>query len=104
MPLSLRLPSDLETEIASYGARLGISKSAVIVHSIREFLQRNAKPSAFDLYEHVMRDDRDPSSKQNQDLTNAETDAVNRETRPHKQAIREAFRRKHAARSARSSP
>ena len=50
MPISLRLPAEVDSQIASYSARLGLSKSAMIVRSIEEFLAKNAQPSAYQLY------------------------------------------------------
>ncbi len=46
MPISLRLPPDIETRIAGFGSRAGLTKSAVIVRSIEEFLARHAQPSS----------------------------------------------------------
>ncbi len=41
MPMSLRLPADIETQIASFAARTGLTKSAVIVRSIQSFLAQH---------------------------------------------------------------
>ncbi len=92
MSLSLRLPLPLESEILAYSGRTGLSKSAVIVRSIQEFLRAHAQPSAFELYEEAMRGV-------------SETDAIAAapDSRAHKQAIAQAVRRKHAERSARAS-
>ena len=38
MPISLRLPLKVEQQIAEYGVRQGLTKSAVIVRSIETFL------------------------------------------------------------------
>lgn len=46
IPISLRLPPDIETRIAGFGSRAGLTKSAVIVRSIEEFLARHAQPSS----------------------------------------------------------
>ncbi len=93
MPISLRLPEDLETQIAGFGARQGMSKSAVIVRSIHEFLARHAQPSSLQVYEEAMREaqgQRDDSRRE----------AL--EQRPLKLAVRKAIRRKHAERSKRA--
>lgn len=92
MPISLRLPPDLETQIAGFGARQGMSKSAVIVRSIREFLDRHAQPSALEIYEEVM-----------QAAPDAPKAARAPEQRPHKLQVRDAIARKHAERSARAT-
>jgi len=49
MPLSLRLRPDLEQRIAEYCARTGMSKSAVIVRGVREFLDAQASPTPYEL-------------------------------------------------------
>lgn len=90
MPISLRLPEDLEMQIAGFGARQGMSKSAVIVRSIHEFLAKHARPSSLQIYEEVMRE-----AEGQRDA--AERDAL--EQRPLKLAVRKAIRRKHAQRS-----
>ncbi len=90
MPISLRLPEDLEMQIAGFGARQGMSKSAVIVRSIHEFLAKHAQPSSLQIYEEVMRE----AEGQRDD---AEREAL--EQRPLKLAVRRAIRRKHAQRS-----
>ena len=90
MPISLRLPADVETQIASFGARLGISKSAVIVRSIQEFLATHSHPTSFQIYEEVMRNAQDGKN-----VTRRET----AEQRPHKLQVRTAIARKHAQRS-----
>ncbi len=95
MPISLRLPKDIEDQIAGYSARQGISKSAVIVRSIHEFLARNAQPSSFQIYEEVMRDGANKSGDAKSD---AKREAA--EQRPHKILVRYAIRQKHAERSA----
>ena len=92
MPISLRLPPELETQIAGFGAREGISKSAVIVRSIQEYLARHAQPSALQIYEDVMRDAQD-----------APEVARAPEQRAHKLQARDAIARKHAERSARAT-
>ncbi|MSQ72174.1 MAG: hypothetical protein EXR27_12905 [Betaproteobacteria bacterium] len=94
MPISLRLPADIETQIAGYGARLGLTKSAVIVRSIQEFLARHAQPSSLQIYEDAMRD-------ATPGLDNAARETSER--RPHKLKLRAALRRKHARRSERAA-
>jgi predicted DNA-binding protein len=91
MALSLRLPSPLESEILAYSTRTGLSKSAVIVHSIEAFLRSNTQPSAFDLYEEAMRN-----------VSGATQTPTAPDQRPHKQAIADAIQRKHDERSARA--
>ena len=56
MPISLRLPVTLETQIAGFGLRAGISKTAVVVRSIQEFLAKNVQPTSRQLYEDAMRE------------------------------------------------
>ena len=90
MPISLRLPAEIETQIAGFSARLGLSKSAIIVRSIQEFLAKNAQPSSLQIYEDVMRDTPGGTG-------DAEREAAER--RPHKLQSRAAIRRKHARRS-----
>lgn len=103
MPISLRLPDDIESQITGFGARQGLSKSAVIVRSIQEFLARNAQPTSFQIYEEVMREallDASLGRAALHDRSAAEVMAA--EVRPHKLQIREAIRRKHAKRVARA--
>ena len=83
MPISLRLPADVERQIAGYSARHGVSKSAVIVRSISEFLANHTQPSSFQIYEEAMCEERN------------QRDDVKREAaeqRPHKIKAREAIR------------
>ena len=98
MPISLRLPTEIEDQIAGFSERQGLSKSAVIVRSIHEFLARNAQPSSFQIYEEAMREGADESN-------NAKHDAKREtaEQRPHKILVRDAIRQKHAGRSARAT-
>jgi len=98
MPISLRLPADIEDQIAGFSARQGISKSAVIVRSIHEFLNRNAQPSSLQIYEKVMGDGANKSSVAASD---AKREAA--EQRPLKIRVRDAVRQKHAGRSANSA-
>ncbi|NJM42955.1 MAG: hypothetical protein HC858_01205 [Brachymonas sp.] len=88
MPTSLRLPLPIEAQIASFSLRSGISKSALIVRSIEEYLSRHAQPSAYDIYQEVMQE-------------SAARPSVARapEQRAHKLAIRDAVRAKQGARS-----
>lgn len=98
MPISLRLPVDTETMIADYGARHGLSKTAVIVRSIQEFLATHAEPSSLQIYEGAMRESAVAASASARSNA-AREDA---EKRSRKLAVREAIRRKHALRSARA--
>lgn len=99
MPISLRLPLAIETMIAAFSARHGLSKSAVIVRSIEEFLARHAQPSSLQIYEEAMRESAAAEGG------NPSGDAVREgaEKRPQKLASLDAIRRKHAVRSARAS-
>ena len=97
MPISLRLPKDIEDQITGFSTRQGLSKSAVIVRSIHEFLARNAQPSSFQIYEEVMRDAKNKSGDAKKD---AKREAA--EQRPHKILMRDAIRQKHAVRSAKA--
>ena len=95
MPISLRLPEDLETQIAGFGERQGISKSAVLVRSIQEFLARHAQPTSLQIYEEAMREaGGQPDDARRQAL----------EQRPLELAVRKAIRRKHAKRSKLAKP
>jgi hypothetical protein len=95
MPISLRLPTDIETQIASFSARQGVSKSAVIVRSIQEFLAKNAQPSSFEIYEKAMRASATPDAK----TLRSDAQRELAEQRPVKLQVRDALRRKHAQRS-----
>jgi len=94
MPISLRLTKDIEDQIAGFSARQGLSKSAVIVRSIHEFLARNAQPSSLQIYEEAMRETVDESRDEKREAA---------EQRPHKIMMRDAVRQKHAMRSGRAS-
>ena len=94
MPISLRLPPEIEDQIAGFSAQQGLSKSAVIVRSIHEFLARNAQPSSLQIYEEVMGNGVD-------ETRDAKREAA--EQRLHKILIRDAIRQKHAMRSGRAS-
>ena len=90
MPISLRLPAEIESQVAGFSARLGLSKAAIIVRSIREFLAKHTQPSSLQIFEDVM-----------YDLQGGQGDAKREasERRPHKLKLRAAIRRKHARRS-----
>ena len=92
MPVSLRLPLKVEQQIAEYGVRQGLTKSAVIVRSIEAFLAAHAQPNAYQLYLDAMQEAQSPPQ--------ARRGAG--ETRPHKLAIQKAMRKKHLVRSARA--
>lgn len=92
MPVSLRIPTDIEMQIADYSARRGISKSAVIVRSIEEFLTRHAQPSAYQIYLDVMKSADQALVKQ----THVPDQCS------HKLAVQKALRRKITERSARA--
>ncbi len=98
MPISLRLPVEVEKQIAGYSARHGVSKSAVIVRSIAEFLTNHAQPSSFQIYEEAMREAQVESSAGKSD---SKREAAGR--RPRKIKVREAIRGKHALRSKRAT-
>jgi predicted DNA-binding protein len=93
MPTSLRLPADIETRISGFGSRTGLTKSAVIVRSIEEFLARHAEPSSLHIYEEAMRSA--ASQSENQRATPARN--------PSKQQVLQSIRSKHAQRSARAT-
>ena len=97
MPISLRLPVQIESEIAGFSSRHGLSKSAVIVRSIEEFLARNAQPSSMQIYDEAMRGALNPGAQAAEDDKRREA----AESRPHKLQARAVIRQKHAARSAR---
>jgi hypothetical protein len=98
MPISLRLPSEVESQIAGFSARVGLSKSAVIVRSIQEFLVRHAEPSSQQIYAQVMQEAQGRSTDAKADLLRESL-----EQRPLKQQVRKAIRAKHAQRSARAA-
>lgn len=95
MAISLRLPQDIESQLVSFSARQGISKSALIVRSIQEFLNRNVQPSAYQLYLAATQNVQDDEPEQSQRET--------LEQRSTKLAVRGALRAKHAQRSERAS-
>lgn len=98
MPMSLRLPADIETQIASFAARTGLTKSAVIVRSIQDFLARHDEPSSFQIYERVMQDALSPPGAAMQDLSKEGS-----EPRALKRQARDAIRNKHRERSERAA-
>jgi predicted transcriptional regulator len=102
MPISLRLPADIETRIAGFGSRTGLSKSAVIVRSIQEFLARNAAPSSLQIYESAIR-----NAKQGDNVTvgRVKTTSASEKSEPRstKLALRQTLRNKHAERSQRAT-
>lgn len=98
MPISLRLPSEVESQIAGFGARAGLSKSAVIVRSIQEFLARHAEPSSQQIYQQVMQEAQEKGGDAKADLLRESL-----EQRTLKQQVRKAIRSKHALRSARAA-
>jgi hypothetical protein len=99
MPLSLRLPPPVEAQILDHAMRSGLSKTAIVLQSVQEYLARHAQPSAHQIYEEVMRKypAMDDAAEQ---AHNTARDAL--ETRPHKIKAREAARAKHAQRTARA--
>lgn len=96
MPISLRLPLKVEQQIAEYGARQGLTKSAVIVRSIETFLAEHAEPNAYQLYLDVMQEAA-------ADVPTAKHERRAGVERPHKLAIQKAMQKKHAERSARAA-
>ncbi len=98
MPISLRLPAEVESQIAGFSARAGLSKSAVIVRSIQEFLVRHAEPSSQQIYAQVMQEEQGRSTDAKADLL-----IESLEKRPLKQQVRKTIRAKHAQRSARAA-
>lgn len=101
MPISLRLSAEIESEIVGFSARHGVSKSAVIVRSIQEFLARNAQPTSFQIYQEVMAEAGNQGEQKGIAKSDAKREAA--ELRPLKIQAREAIRQKHAVRSARAS-
>jgi hypothetical protein len=93
MPISLRLPAEVESQIAGFSARQGVSKSALIVRSIQEFLARHAQPTSLEIYQDAMRQ---------AEQTHKDAKRKAAEQRPHKALMREAIARKHAQRSERA--
>jgi hypothetical protein len=98
MPISVRLPAAIEEQISGFGARLGITKSAVIVRSIQEFLARHAQPTSLQIFEEAVRKAQLAESGHQKDAPRQAA-----ELREHKLKIRAALRRKHNQRSAQSA-
>jgi predicted DNA-binding protein len=92
MPMSLRLPLPVEAQIMGLSLRSGLSKSALIVKSIEEYLSRHAQPSAYDIYQEVMQESAGKAGA-----------AHAPEQRAHKRAVRDAVRAKQAMRSSAAS-
>ena len=103
MPTSLRLPIDIETQLAGFGSRAGLSKSAVIVRSIQEFLARNSAPSSLQIYQEVMQADKSPQSEAASGALKTGLFGESSGARPAKLAVRQALRNKHAERSQRAT-
>lgn len=94
MPVSLRLPAELEAQLAEFGALHNTTKTAVIVRSVRDFLAAHAAPSMQELYHQAMH-----AAERAVRVTEPASEAARTETRPHKLAFRERMRQKHAVRS-----
>lgn len=94
MPISIRLPADIEAQIASFSARQGVSKSALIVRSIKEFLAQHAQPGAYQIYLDEM--------QKAQGAASSDATAKTPEQRGTKLTARAAMVRKHAERSTRA--
>ncbi len=97
MPISLRLPTDVEAQIAGYSLRTGLTKSAVIVRSIQEFLAHHAAPSSFQIYQDAM------GSADRVNIAEEGPGTAARVQSPLKGQFGEAIRNKHAERSQRAS-
>ncbi len=98
MPISIRLPPDIETRVAGFGSRTGLTKSAVIVRSIEEFLARHAQPSSQQIYQEAMR-----TAVIQRGAAKVEEAMGVPEQRPPKGDLRKAIRDKHAMRSERAT-
>lgn len=92
MPLSLRLPVPLEMQIAQLAAHRGTSKTALIIQSVEQLLQREAVPTAHDLYAQVM------SLPEQESVAESQAALRPMETRQRKLDVRDAVRAKHARR------
>jgi predicted DNA-binding protein len=88
MPISLRLPTELEAQLAGLSARQKVSKSALIVRSIKEFLSQHTTPSSQEIYEQAIRGAGAAHESKNQRT----------ELRQHKSAVRDAVLQKAAQR------
>jgi hypothetical protein len=91
MPISLRLPQDIEAQLAGLSVRQKASKSALIVRSITEFLQRQNAPTSQEIYEQAVRG------------TGSTRVSTQPEAHAHKLAVRDAVLRKAAQRRTTSS-
>jgi hypothetical protein len=89
----------LESQIVDLGLRTGLTKSAVIVRSIQEYMVKHAAPSSLQIYEEAMAGVTDQSRDDSVDLDRE----ASQETRTVKCDVRNAIRSKHAQRSARAS-
>jgi hypothetical protein len=88
MPISLRLPAELEAQLAGLSARQKVSKSALIVRSIKAFLLQHTTPSSQEIYEQAMHNISTMDDNKDRPM----------EQRAHKLAVREAVLRKAAQR------
>jgi predicted transcriptional regulator len=84
MPISLRLPPELEAQLAGLSARQQVSKSALIVRSIKAFLMQHTTPSSQEIYAQAMRGSSSADGSNERPA----------EQRLHKLAVREAVLRK----------
>ena len=96
MPISLRLPSDIDAQITGFGARQGLTKSAVIVRSIQEFLARNAQPTSLQIYQGAMRGASNAAVQRENQHKRDDAFRAAAEVGPHKLQVREVIRSKHA--------
>jgi hypothetical protein len=101
MPISLRLPLEIESQITGFSTRTGVTKSAVIVRSIQEFLAKHAVPTSAQIYEEAMRGATSRGVSAVGSSPSDERELL--EPRPLKLQVRKALRSKHAERSARAT-
>ena len=85
-----------------FGARQGLTKSAVIVRSIQEFLARNAQPTSLQIYQGAMRGASNAAVQREDQHKRDDAFRAAAEVRPHKLQVREVIRSKHATRATRS--
>ena len=97
-PPRFACPQTLKPGLQGLARAPGLSKSAVIVRSIQEFLARNATPSSFQIYEEAMGDAKNARGDIKTDLAREAS-----EQRPTKLATRQVLRNKHAERSQRAA-
>ena len=106
MPLSLRLPQSVEDELSEMSVRLGVTKTAVVMQSIREFLKLHARPSAQQIYSEIMAelDHREKLTKQlpTSDV-NRKLERTSKVPRPHKVRVREAIAKAHLVQRSRTT-